>query len=98
MCLPGSRSSASLMTSSSNFQALELHHYNISIGVTFPSPTDSQHIPQAIMSVGVQALPVDLFHLLAAELSDRLDYSTLYNCIVSSKTLASSGTVNALYR
>ncbi|EGP89757.1 uncharacterized protein MYCGRDRAFT_67873 [Zymoseptoria tritici IPO323] len=49
-------------------------------------------------SAGVPALPADLLHLLATELSDRLDFTTLYNCVVSSKHLASSGAVNALYR
>ncbi|EME76846.1 uncharacterized protein MYCFIDRAFT_147409 [Pseudocercospora fijiensis CIRAD86] len=49
-------------------------------------------------SSGLQALPADLFHLLSAELSDRLDFSTLYNCAVSSRQLANAGAVNALYR
>lgn len=47
---------------------------------------------------GMQALPADLFHLLAAELSERLDFATLYSCIVASKQLASAGAINALYR
>ncbi|KAF7192298.1 hypothetical protein HII31_06330 [Pseudocercospora fuligena] len=49
-------------------------------------------------SSGLQALPADLFHLLSAELSDRLDFPTLYNCAVSSKQLANAGAINALYR
>ena len=44
------------------------------------------------------ALPADLLHLLAQQLSEDRDFPTLYNCIVSSKQLASSGAVNALYR
>lgn len=46
----------------------------------------------------VKSLPVDFFHLLSDELADRLDFATLYNCIVSSKHIASSGAINALYR
>lgn len=46
----------------------------------------------------MQALPVDLFHLLATELAAAKDYGTLYNCIISSKQLASAGAVAALYR
>jgi hypothetical protein len=49
-------------------------------------------------SAGIQALPADVLHLLASELSDRLDFTTLFNCVVSSKHLATSGAVNALYR
>jgi hypothetical protein len=49
-------------------------------------------------TVAIQALPADFFHLLAAELSDRLDFPTLFNCAVSSKYLANSGVIAALYR
>ena len=49
-------------------------------------------------STSIQALPADLFHLISAELSDRLDFPTLYNCVVSSKHLGNSGAINALYR
>lgn len=49
-------------------------------------------------AANVAALPADLFHLLMAELSARLDFPTLYACVVSSKQLANSGAVNALYR
>lgn len=69
-------------------------HYIFTTATTF-------HLFNVVSSMalqGIQALPIDFFHLLAAELSDRLDYTTLFNCIVSSKTLASSGAVNALYR
>ncbi|KAK5169587.1 uncharacterized protein LTR77_005564 [Saxophila tyrrhenica] len=44
------------------------------------------------------ALPGDLLHLLAQQLSEERDFPTLYNCVVSSKQLASAGAVNALYR
>lgn len=47
---------------------------------------------------GIQALPADLFHLLSAELSDRADFPTLFNCVVSSKQLANAGALSALYR
>lgn len=47
-------------------------------------------------NVGV--LPADLFHLLSAELSARSDFDTLYNCVVSSKQIANSGAITALYR
>ena len=43
-------------------------------------------------------LPVDLLHLLAQQLADNEDFPTLYNCIVSSKHLASAGAIAALYR
>ncbi|KXT18054.1 hypothetical protein AC579_4556 [Pseudocercospora musae] len=49
-------------------------------------------------STALHALPADLFHLLSSELSDRLDFPTLYNCAVSSKQLANAGAINALYR
>jgi hypothetical protein len=49
-------------------------------------------------SNGVGTLPADLFHLLSAELSNRLDFDTLYNCIASSKQIANSGAISALYR
>lgn len=49
-------------------------------------------------SNGLAALPADLFHLLSAELSARLDFATLYNCVVSSKHFANSGAITALYR
>jgi hypothetical protein len=49
-------------------------------------------------SNGVETLPADLFHLLSAELSNRLDFDTLYNCIASSKQIANSGAISALYR
>lgn len=52
----------------------------------------------ATTNQGIQALPADLFHLLAAELSERLDFPTLYSCVVSSKQLANAGAINALYR
>lgn len=45
-----------------------------------------------------QALPVDLYHLLSAELAERLDFSTLFNCIASSAQIANSGAIAALYR
>lgn len=47
---------------------------------------------------GLQALPADLFHLLSQQLSDVLDFPTLYSCVVSSKQLANAGAVSALYR
>jgi len=47
---------------------------------------------------GVGTLPADLFHLLSVELSSRLDFDTLYNCVASSKQIASSGAISALYR
>lgn len=46
----------------------------------------------------LQALPADLFHLLSTELSDRLDFPTLYHVSISSKQLASYGAISALYR
>lgn len=46
----------------------------------------------------VPVLPPDLFHVLSLELAARLDFSTLYNCVTSSKYLANAGAVNALYR
>lgn len=46
----------------------------------------------------VGTLPADLFHLLSAELSARLDFATLFNCVVSSKYIANSGAITALYR
>lgn len=49
-------------------------------------------------STGLAALPADLFHLLSSELSARQDFSTLFNCIVSSKHFANSGAITALYR
>ncbi|KAF2167707.1 hypothetical protein M409DRAFT_65831 [Zasmidium cellare ATCC 36951] len=52
----------------------------------------------ATTTQGLQALPADLFHLLSAELSERLDFPTLYSCIVASKQLANAGAINALYR
>lgn len=48
--------------------------------------------------MSADGLPADLYHLLSTELSERLDFSTLYNCVVSSKQLASAGAVTALYR
>ena len=48
--------------------------------------------------VQAAALPVDLLHLLAQQLSEDRDFPSLYNCIASSKHFASSGAVNALYR
>ncbi|KAK3709835.1 hypothetical protein LTR37_010663 [Vermiconidia calcicola] len=47
---------------------------------------------------GIQALPADLFHLLAQQLSDNADFPTLYSCLVSSKQMANAGAVSALYR
>ena len=49
-------------------------------------------------SASVRTLPVDLFHLLSVELSERADFPTLFNCAVSSKYLADSGAIAALYR
>lgn len=49
-------------------------------------------------TTNLAALPADLFHLLSAELSARLDFATLYNCIVSSKQIANAGAIKALYR
>lgn len=49
-------------------------------------------------SNGVGTLPADLFHLLSAELSNRLDFDTLYSCVASSKQIANSGAISALYR
>lgn len=57
----------------------------------------------------VQLLPADLFHLVTAELAAkalradtqeeaRPEYAALYNCVLSSKYLASAGALNALYR
>jgi hypothetical protein len=46
----------------------------------------------------ILTLPADMFHLIAQHLSDRGDFSTLYNCAVSSKYLANSGFISALYR
>lgn len=50
----------------------------------------------------IASLPVDLLHLLFQQIGEGGDefprYSTLYNCIVSSKHLASAGAVTALYR
>lgn len=43
-------------------------------------------------------LPADLLHLLAAELSDRLDFATLYSCVVAGKQFANAGAVAGLYR
>lgn len=45
-----------------------------------------------------KSLPVDLYHLLSAELAERLDFPTLYNCITSSAQIANSGAIAALYR
>ena len=47
-------------------------------------------------NIGV--LPADVFHQISAELAARLDFDTLYNCIVSSKHIANSGAITALYR
>ncbi|KAK4494039.1 hypothetical protein PRZ48_015226 [Zasmidium cellare] len=52
----------------------------------------------ATTTQGLQALPADLFHLLSAELSERLDFPTLYSCICAGKQLANAGAINALYR
>jgi hypothetical protein len=49
-------------------------------------------------STNIGTLPADLFHLLSAELSARLDFDTLYSCIASSKQIANSGAISALYR
>lgn len=49
-------------------------------------------------SSNIKTLPADLFHLLSAELSTRLDFDTLYNCVASSKQIANSGAISALYR
>ncbi|QIW95690.1 hypothetical protein AMS68_001208 [Peltaster fructicola] len=43
-------------------------------------------------------LPPDVLHLLCDELSARNDFSSLYNCLVSSRQIAASGAINALYR
>lgn len=48
--------------------------------------------------MSAQALPVDLFHLLAEELAERLDFATLFNCVASSARIANSGAIAALYR
>ncbi|KAF2211000.1 hypothetical protein CERZMDRAFT_44205 [Cercospora zeae-maydis SCOH1-5] len=45
-----------------------------------------------------KSLPVDLYHLLSAELAERLDFPTLYNCVTSSAQIANSGAIAALYR
>lgn len=50
------------------------------------------------MAVERATLPPDVLHLLCDELSSRNDFSSLYNCLVSSKQVASSGAINALYR
>jgi hypothetical protein len=50
----------------------------------------------ATENVGV--LPADVFHQISAELAARLDFDTLYNCIASSKQIANSGAITALYR
>jgi hypothetical protein len=58
---------------------------------------------------GVEALPPDLFHLVAAQLeasargaadgeAARFDFAALYNGILSSKYLAQAGFITALYR
>ena len=44
------------------------------------------------------ALPVDLLHLLSEQLAIEQQFSTLYNCIVSSKHFSNAGAVTALYR
>ncbi|KAK6428790.1 hypothetical protein LTR95_015066 [Oleoguttula sp. CCFEE 5521] len=49
-------------------------------------------------NVNVSALPPDLLHLIATELSARLDFPTLFNYTCASKQIASSGAINALYR
>ena len=43
-------------------------------------------------------LPIDLLHLLSEQLAARQEFSTLYNCLASSKHFANSGAVSALYR
>lgn len=43
-------------------------------------------------------LPSDLLHSICAELAARLDFSTLYNCAISSKQFAESGALANLYR
>jgi hypothetical protein len=42
-------------------------------------------------------LPEDILHLLCAELSNRQDFPTLFNCCSTNKTFAVSA-VTALYR
>lgn len=50
----------------------------------------------------IASLPVDVLHLLFDQIAEGGDdfprYSTLYNCVVSSKHLANAGAVTALYR
>ncbi|KAK5132812.1 hypothetical protein LTR08_008613 [Meristemomyces frigidus] len=60
-------------------------------------------------SNGIPLLPPDLFHLVTAELAmnalqadsqeaARPEFAALYNCVLSSKYLASAGALSALYR
>ena len=57
----------------------------------------------------VPLLPPDIFHIITAELSAialqadsqeaaRPAFAALYNCVLSSKYLASAGALSALYR
>lgn len=50
------------------------------------------------MATTTAQLPIDFYHLLSAELAERLDFSTLFNCIASSAQIANSGAIAALYR
>lgn len=50
----------------------------------------------------IASLPADLLHLLFQQIADGGDefprFSTLFNCVVSSKHLANAGAVTALYK
>lgn len=49
-------------------------------------------------AANIASLPADVLHLLFQELSWRLDFPTLFTCVVSSRHLADAGAVTALYR